>query len=100
MEGWFKVRSSGSSYRRELLGGVVTFMTMSYIIFVNPAILSQTGMDFGGVLVATCLAAALATLVMGVVANYPIAQAPGMGLNAYFTYTVCLTMGIPWRTAW
>jgi AGZA family xanthine/uracil permease-like MFS transporter len=74
-------------------------MTMSYIIFVNPAILSQTGMDFGGVLVATCLAAALATLVMGVVANYPIAQAPGMGLNAYFTYTVCLTMGIPWRTA-
>lgn len=99
MEKLFGIRARGSTVKREILGGVVTFMTMSYIIFVNPAILSNAGMDFGGVLVATCIAAAAGTLIMGLVANYPIAQAPGMGINAYFAYTVCLTMGIPWRTA-
>jgi AGZA family xanthine/uracil permease-like MFS transporter len=99
IEKLFHVRERGSTVRRELLGGLVTFMTMSYIIFVNPAILSVTGMDFGGVLVATCVAAAAGTLLMGLLANYPIAQAPGMGLNAYFAYTVVLAMGVDWRTA-
>jgi AGZA family xanthine/uracil permease-like MFS transporter len=74
-------------------------MTMSYIIFVNPAILSAAGMDFSGALVATCIAAATGTLIMGLLANYPIAQAPGMGLNAYFAYTVVMVMGVPWQTA-
>ncbi len=99
LERFFHIRAAGSSPRREVLGGVVTFMTMSYIIFVNPAILSAAGMDFGGVLVATCIAAAAGTLIMGLLANYPIAQAPGMGLNAYFAYTVVLMMNVPWQTA-
>ncbi|MGH9715039.1 MAG: NCS2 family permease [Candidatus Acidiferrales bacterium] len=85
--------------RRELLGGLTTFMTMAYIIVVNPQILSQAGMPAEGVLFATCISAAAATLVMGLYANYPIALAPGMSLNAYFTYSVCIGMHIPWRTA-
>ena len=72
---------------------------MCYIIIVNPLILSETGMDHGAVFVATCLAAAIGCLVMGIIANYPIALAPGMGLNAYFTYSVCMGMGVPWQTA-
>jgi AGZA family xanthine/uracil permease-like MFS transporter len=99
VEKFFHIKERGSTVRREILGGVVTFMTMSYIIFVNPAILSAAGLDFGGVLVATCIAAATGTLLLGLLANYPIAQAPGMGLNAYFAYTVVLMMGVPWRTA-
>ncbi len=99
LERFFHIRERGSTVRRELLGGVVTFMTMSYIIFVNPAILSAAGLDFGGALVATCVAAATGTLLMALLANYPIAQAPGMGLNAYFAYTVVLMMGVPWQTA-
>jgi AGZA family xanthine/uracil permease-like MFS transporter len=99
LEKFFHIRERNSTVRREVLGGVVTFMTMSYIIFVNPAILSTAGLDFGGVLVATCVAAATGTLIMGLLANYPIAQAPGMGLNAYFAYTVVLTMSVPWQTA-
>ncbi|MFA4984942.1 MAG: NCS2 family permease, partial [Candidatus Omnitrophota bacterium] len=79
--------------------GLTTFMAMAYIIFVNPAMISQTGMDFGAAMMATCISAAVATILMGVYANYPIAQAPGMGENAFFTYTVCLTMGISWQVA-
>src|SRR5467141_5184370 len=82
-----------------MLGGLTTFITMAYIIVVNPQILSQAGMPAEGVVFATCLAAAVATLVMGLYANYPIALAPGMSLNAYFTYSVCLAMHMPWRTA-
>jgi AGZA family xanthine/uracil permease-like MFS transporter len=99
LERLFHIKSQDSTVRREIMGGVVTFMTMSYIIFVNPAILSAAGLDFGGALVATCVAAAVGTLIMGLLANYPIAQAPGMGLNAYFAYTVVLMMGVPWQTA-
>jgi len=82
-----------------MLGGLTTFITMAYIIVVNPQILSQAGMPVDGVVFATCIASAVATLVMGVYANYPIALAPGMSLNAYFTYTVCLGMHVPWQTA-
>src|SRR5579859_6690091 len=82
-----------------MLGGLTTFITMAYIIVVNPQVLSQAEMPAEGVVFATCLAAAVATLVMGLYANYPIALAPGMSLNAYFTYVVCLGMHVPWRTA-
>ncbi len=82
-----------------MLGGLTTFVTMAYIVVVNPQILSQAGMPADGVVFATCLSAAVATLVMGLYANYPIALAPGMSLNAYFTYSVCLSMHVPWRSA-
>jgi AGZA family xanthine/uracil permease-like MFS transporter len=85
--------------KQELLGGLTTFVTMAYIVVVNPQILAQAGMPADGVVFATCLSAAVATLVMGLYANYPIALAPGMSLNAYFTYSVCLAMHVPWRTA-
>jgi adenine/guanine/hypoxanthine permease len=98
IESYFRVRESGSSTRREVGAGVTTFLAMSYIVFVNPAVLSQTGMDFGAVFSATCLSAAIATFVMGVAANYPIALAPGMGQNFFFL-TVVLGMGIGWRQA-
>ncbi len=99
LERMFKLSENKTSFRTELLAGVTTFLTMCYIIIVNPMILSETGMDHGAVFVATCLAAAIGCLVMGIVANYPIALAPGMGLNAYFTYSVCMGMGVPWQTA-
>jgi AGZA family xanthine/uracil permease-like MFS transporter len=99
LERFFRIKERGSTVSRELLGGVVTFMTMSYIIFVNPTVLSAAGMDFNGAMFATCIAAGIATLVMGLYANYPIAQAPGMGLNAYFAYTVVLGMGIKFDAA-
>lgn len=85
--------------RREVVAGVTTFLTMAYIIFVNPMILTEAGMDHGAVFVATCLAAAIGTAIMGLFANYPIALAPGMGLNAYFTYGVVLGMGHTWQVA-
>jgi len=85
--------------RTEVLAGITTFLTMAYILFVNPNMLAETGMDHGAVFVATCLAAAIGSLVMGLLANYPIALAPGMGLNAFFTYTVVMTMGYSWQTA-
>jgi len=85
--------------KQELLGGLTTFVTMAYIVVVNPQILSQAGMPADGVVFATCVSAAVATLVMGLYANYPIALAPGMSLNAYFTYSVCLAMHVPWQTA-
>jgi AGZA family xanthine/uracil permease-like MFS transporter len=95
----FRLRENRTTIRAEFLGGVTTFLTMSYIVAVNPKMLSETGMPIDGVLFATCIAAAAATLVMGLYANYPIALAPGMSLNAYFTYVVCLGMHVPWRTA-
>ena len=98
-ERYFRLSENQTSIRREFLGGVTTFLTMAYIVVVNPQILSQAGMPVEGVLFATCLASAAATLVMGLYANYPIALAPGMSLNAYFTYSVCLGMHVPWRSA-
>ena len=99
LERLFKLSENKTNFRTEVLAGVTTFLTMCYIIIVNPMILSETGMDHGAVFVATCLAAAIGCLVMGLIANYPIALAPGMGLNAYFTYSVCMGMGVPWQTA-
>src|ERR1700758_3830951 len=96
---YFKLSENRTSLKQEMLGGITTFVTMAYIIIVNPQILAQAGMPPEGVLFATCISAAVASLVMGLYANYPIAMAPGMSLNAYFTYSVCLGMGIPWRTA-
>jgi len=99
LERYFKLAENQTTVRQEVLGGLTTFMTMAYVIVVNPQILAQAGMPAEGVLFATCIASAAATLVMGLYANYPIALAPGMSLNAYFTYSVCLGMHIPWQTA-
>ncbi|MDC7700719.1 NCS2 family permease [Vogesella sp. LYT23W] len=99
LESFFKLKEHGTDVRTEVIAGFTTFLTMAYIVIVNPAILSLTGMDFNAVFVATCLAAALGTGIMGLVANYPIALAPGMGLNAYFTFTVVQGMGVPWQAA-
>jgi len=99
IERYFRLKENGSTVRGELLGGLTTFVTMAYIVVVNPQILSEAGVPIEGVVFATCVSAAVATLVMGLYANYPIALAPGMSLNAYFTYTVCLGMHVPWRTA-
>lgn len=96
---YFQFGENQTSAKQELLGGVTTFVTMAYIVVVNPQILSQAGMPPEGVVFATCVSAAVATLVMGLYANYPIALAPGMSLNAYFTYSVCLSMHVPWQTA-
>jgi AGZA family xanthine/uracil permease-like MFS transporter len=97
---YFKFEGMGTNLKTEIIGGVTTFMTMAYIIFVNPQILSAgAGMDFNAVLIATCIASAVATLLMGFLANYPIALAPGMGLNAFFSFTICKSMGVPWQVA-
>src|SRR5271163_1469995 len=99
LEQYFQFRELGTNWRTEILAGSTTFVTMAYIIFVNPAILHETGMPLTAVIAATCLCAAFGSVLMGVLARYPIALAPGMGLNAYFTYTVVKGMGIPWQTA-
>jgi AGZA family xanthine/uracil permease-like MFS transporter len=99
IERYFHLVENKTTVRREFLGGLTTFLTMAYIVVVNPQILSQAGMPAEGVVFATCISAAAATLVMGLYANYPIALAPGMSLNAYFTYQVCLAMHVPWQTA-
>lgn len=96
---YFGLTANQTSIRQEMLGGLTTFVTMAYVVVVNPQILAEAGMPPEGVVFATCFSAAVATLVMGLYANYPIALAPGMSLNAYFTYSVCLGMHIPWRTA-
>lgn len=96
---YFRLSEHGTTVRTEMLAGVTTFLTMAYIIFVNPAILADAGMDRNAVFVATCLAAAVATAIMGLYANYPVALAPGMGLNAYFTYSVVLGLGVSWQVA-
>jgi adenine/guanine/hypoxanthine permease len=99
IERYFQLSENHTTVRQEFLGGLTTFMTMAYIVVVNPQILAKAGMPVEGVLFATCISAAAATLVMGLAANYPIALAPGMSLNAYFTYYVCLSMHVPWQTA-
>ena len=99
LERYFQFHELGTNWRTEILAGVTTFVTMAYIIFVNPSILSQTGMPIAAVTIATCLCAAFGSILMGALARYPLALAPGMGLNAYFTYTVCLKMHVPWQTA-
>ncbi len=99
LESLFKLSANGTNVRTEILAGITTFLTMAYILFVNPTILSAAGMDHGAVFVATCLAAAAGTLIMGLYANYPVALAPGMGLNVYFTYGVVQGMGHGWPVA-
>ncbi|WP_096186997.1 NCS2 family permease [Evansella halocellulosilytica] len=99
MDRFFKFNELNTNYRQEFLGGLTTFLAMAYILFVNPNVLEPTGMDTGAIYVATALAAAIGTIMMGLIARYPIALAPGMGLNAFFTYSVVLGMGIPWETA-
>jgi adenine/guanine/hypoxanthine permease len=99
LERHFGFAEHRTTWRTELLAGLTTFITMAYIIFVNPAILSQTGMPLAAVTTSTCLCAAVGSILMGALANYPLALAPGMGLNAYFTYTVVKGMGVPWQTA-
>lgn len=99
LERYFEFTHLGTNWRTEILAGVTTFLTMAYIVLVNPAILSAAGVPLAAVTAATCLSAAFGSILMGIVARYPIALAPGMGLNAYFTYTVCLKMHVPWQTA-
>ena len=99
LERIFHLSENQTTVRRELLAGLTTFMTMGYVVVVNPRILSQAGMPVDGVLFATCVSAAVATLIMGFWANYPIALAPGMSLNAYFTYSIVIGRGVPWQTA-
>ena len=102
LESYFRLKQNNTTVKTEITAGFVTFMTMAYIVFVNPTILSDphgAGMSFSGVLVATCIASFFATLMMALVARYPIALAPGMGLNAYFSYIICGAMGVPWQIA-
>src|SRR5579883_2432039 len=99
LDRYFGLEAQGTTTRTELVAGVTTFLTMVYIVFVNPQILGNTGMDKGAVFVATCIAAAVSTAVMALYANYPIALAPGMGLNAFFAFTVVLTMKYTWQQA-
>lgn len=99
LERLFKLKDNGTTVRTEIMAGFTTFLTMAYIIFINPKILADAGMPHGSVFVATCLIAALGSLAMGLYANYPIAIAPGMGLNAYFAYVVVLGMGYTWQIA-
>ena len=99
MDKFFKISERGSSVRAEIVGGVTTFFAMAYIIFVNPGLLSQTGMNPNGVMLATCISAAIGCLLTALLANAPFAQAPGMGLNAFFTFTVCFNMGYTWQEA-
>lgn len=98
-ERFFQLSSNGTNVRTEVVAGVTTFLTMAYIIFVQPTVLSAAGMDFGAVLAATCIASGIATLLMGLLANYPIAVAPAMGHNFFFAYTVVLSMKVPWQVA-
>ncbi|WP_288457039.1 solute carrier family 23 protein, partial [uncultured Sphingomonas sp.] len=99
LERRFALAERGTSARTEVLAGFTTFLTMAYIVLVNPAILGQAGMPVAGVAAATCFAAAFASILMGLSANVPLALAPGMGLNAYFSFTVVQQMGVPWQVA-
>jgi len=99
IENYFEFTRLGTNWRTEILAGATTFLTMAYIVLVNPSILAATGMPLSAVTAATCLSAGFASIMMGVVARYPIALAPGMGLNAYFAYAVCIRMHVPWQTA-
>src|SRR5262249_22548066 len=99
LERLFKLSKNNTTIQVEIAAGLTTFLTMAYIIFVNPTILAEAGVPFSGALFATCIASAVGSLMMGLVANYPFALAPGMGLNAYFTYTVVKALGYDWRVA-
>jgi AGZA family xanthine/uracil permease-like MFS transporter len=99
LEKLFAIKENGTSLRREFVAGLTNFMTISYIIFVQPAMLSLSGMDYGAVMVATCLSSALATFFMAFLTNYPVVLAPGMGLNAYFVFDLCRGSGVPWQEA-
>ncbi|HUL04844.1 MAG TPA: NCS2 family permease, partial [Candidatus Acidoferrum sp.] len=99
LERYFGLKEQSTDIRTEFIAGLTTFLTMVYIVFVNPAILGKTGMDTGAVFVATCVAAAVSTMVMALYANYPIALAPGMGINAFFAFTVVLTYKYTWQQA-
>src|SRR5450631_1356682 len=99
LERYFEFQKLGADWKTEILAGFTTFMTMAYIVFVNPAILHEAGMPLAAVTAATCLSAAAGSFLMGGFARYPIALAPGMGLNAYFTYAVVKGMGVPWQAA-
>ena len=99
LDKFFGITKAGSSIRTEIMAGLTTFFAMAYILFVNPNILSQSGMEWGAVYLATIIASIIGTLIMGLVANVPYAQAPGMGLNAFFTYTVCFGLGFTWQQA-
>ena len=99
IEAFFEFALLRTNWRTEILAGVTTFLTMAYIVLVNPAILADAGVPLPAATAATCLSAAFGSILMGIVARYPIALAPGMGLNAYFTYTVCIKMHVPWQTA-
>jgi adenine/guanine/hypoxanthine permease len=99
LDRYFGLKAHGTTVRTELLAGLTTFLTMAYIVVVNPVILGAAGMPVAGVAAATCFAAAFGSILMGLVSNYPLALAPGMGLNAYFTFTVVKSMGLPWQTA-
>ena len=99
LDSYFKVKKKGSTVKREMLAGLITFLSMAYILAVNPGILSAAGMDFGAVFLATAIATGLTTILMGVFANYPIALAPGMGINAFFAFTVTFVFGKTWQFA-
>jgi adenine/guanine/hypoxanthine permease len=99
LESYFEFSHLGTNWRTEILAGVTTFLTMAYIVIVNPEILADAGVPIPAATAATCISAAFGSILMGIVARYPIALAPGMGLNAYFTYTVCIRLHIPWQTA-
>lgn len=99
MDKFFKITERGTTVKTEVMAGITTFLSMAYILIVNPVTLAQTGMDIGAVFTATALSAIIGTLIMGLYANFPVVQAPGMGMNAFFTYTVCLTMGYSWQEA-
>ena len=99
MENFFKLKEHGTTVSKEVVAGITTFFAMSYIIFVNPAILSLSGMPSQAVFLATIISAAVSTLVMGLFANVPYALAPGMGLNAFFTFTVVFSLGFTWQQA-
>ena len=99
LERFFKLSAHNTTIKTELVAGLTTFVTMSYIMFLNPIIMSKTGMPFDGLFLATCLGAAIATILMGLYANWPVGLAPGMGLNAFFTFSVVGAMGYSWETA-
>ncbi len=99
LERYFEFAALGTDWRTEILAGFTTFITMAYIVFVNPSILREAGMPFQAVAAATCVSAGFGSILMGAFARYPIALAPGMGLNAYFTYTVVKGLGVTWQVA-
>ena len=99
IKNYFHLEKLGTNVRTEFIAGLTTFISMSYILFVNPSVLGASGMNTGAVFTATALAAALGTAIMGIVANYPIGEAPALGINAFFAYTVCIGMKVSWETA-